>query len=314
MHTLRSARRHVTTLATALSFTVFSSVAAAQTTRLAPSGAPAGGAVRVQPGAAPEPASATVTAGGAVEHPGCGGYVTARPQLVINVTADAPWLRVYATSGSDTALAVLAPNGQWRCADDTYGTNPAVDGRFRRGAYRVWVATPTAGATASAAVTVTAERAQRAPDGVAAPVAAPAVGAAPQDAFGAATGLAQQVLGGFGGAQSNPLAVPLATLSRAGLTPNNLPTPLDTVLRQPDAGVANLSPAQLTQLAELARQGLSAQQLQSVATGLTSAGGAQPTLSPAQLSQLGQLARGGTGPEALQSAVSQMLRGVGTAR
>ncbi len=285
MHTHRRARRHVATLATALSFTVLSSVSAAQTTRLTPSAAPTGGAVRVQPGAAPEPASTTVTAGGAIEHPGCGGYVTARPQLVLNVTADAPWLRVYATSGGDTALAVLAPNGHWRCADDTYGTNPAIDGRFRRGAYRVWVATPTAGATASAAVTVTA---QRAPEGV----AAPAVTAAPQDAFGTAAGLAQQVLGGFGGAPA---------------------TPLDAVLRQPDAGAANLSPAQLTQLSELARAGLNAQQLQSVASGLTGAGGAQPTLSPAQLTQLTQLARGGSGPDALQSAVSQMLRGIGTA-
>jgi len=272
-------------LAIALLATAASTAASAQTTRLSPTGAPAGGVVRVQPDAAPEPTSATLTAGGAIEHPGCGGYVTPRPQLVVQVAADVPWLRVYANANSDTALAILAPNGQWRCADDTYGANPSVDGRFRRGAYRVWVATPTAGATASATVTVTAQRAQRPPESIGAPVPVPIVGGATPGAIDATTGLVQNALRG-----------------------------LDGAFQQPDAGAANLAPAQLTQLAELARAGLTAEQLQSVAGALTNARAGQPTLSPAQLTQLGQLARGGVAPDALQTTATSMLRGVGAGR
>ncbi len=267
-------------LAIALVVTASSTVASAQTTRLAPTGAPSGGVVRVQAGAPPVPASTPLTAGGAIEHPGCGGYVTARPQLVLQVSADTPWLRVFVNGGSDTALAILAPNGQWRCADDTYGYNPSVDGRFRRGAYRVWVATPTAGANASAVVTVTAERAQRPAEGAAGPVPVPIVGGATPGAVGAATGIFQNALQGLGGA-----------------------------LQQPDAGAASLSPTQLTQLSELARAGLTAEQLQSVAGALGNARGGQPTLSPTQLTPLGQLARGGMAPDALQTAATSMLRG-----
>ncbi len=301
-----------TSLIITLSLAALAPAASAQTTRLTPSGAPTGGAVRVQPSAAPEPAATSVTAGGPVEHPGCGGFVTARPQVVITAAADLPWLRVYAEGSGDTSLAILGPNNQWRCADDTYGANPSIDGRFRRGAYRVWVATPTANATAPATVTVTAQRAQRPTD---APIAvAPGSSGNPQDPMAAATGLAQQVLTGLGGGNSTPLAVPLSTLSRAGLTPTALPPSLDSVLRQPGTNAGSLTPAQLTQLAELARSGMSADQLAPVMGALTNGQNPQGTLSPTQLSQLGQLARGGATPQAVQTALSSMLRGVGTSR
>lgn len=277
--------------------------------------------MRVDVGFTPDPSATEVTAGGALEHPACGGFVAARPSLVLTASANVPWLRVYATSGSDVTLAILGPGGQWRCADDTYGTNPSVDGLFRRGTYRVWVGTPTRGATASATVTATAQRAQ-----LPGPVAVPSGGAA-QNPLGALTGMAQQVLGGVAqtggqpsaqtGTQGGPLAVPLATLQRAGLDPNALPAALGAVLRQPDAGVGTLSPASLGQLAELARMGLDAGQLQSVATALsraTTPGGATPALSAAQLGQLAELARAHATPERIQSAVTAMTRAAGAAR
>ncbi len=283
------------TLTLTLALTATAPAAFAQTTRLTTTGAPTGATLRVDARPSPDPATADVTGGGAVEHPGCGGFVAARPQVVLTVTAEAPWLRVYAASERDTSIAILGPNGQWRCADDTYGVNPSVDGRFRRGTYRVWVGTPARGDTASATVTVTAQRAQRPSEAPVAITSAPAGGAydPSRDPVRAATGLAQQVLGGFGNAPSSPL---------------------DAVLRQQDAGVVNLSPAQLAQLSDLARAGLDAQQLQSVAGALTGARGAQPTLTPAQLTQLADLARSGASPERLQSTVGTMLRGVGTAR
>ncbi len=286
----------------------------AQTARLSPTAAPTGGTLTVDAAslARGEVGSLPVTAGGPVEHPGCGGFVTARPQAVLNIIADVLWLRVYATSGNDVSLAVLGPNGQWRCADDTYGTHPSIDGRFRRGVYRVWIATAQANATAPATVTATATRAQ-------VPTAsAGAVGADPERMTRDATGLAQQVLGGLlnnGAAQpaqpasQPPLAVPRSTLSRAGLSPATLPPALDTVLRQPDTGVGALTPTQLTELTQLAGSGLNASQLQSVAGALLNGGAAQPTLSPAQLSQLATLARNGASNSALQQAAATMLRG-----
>lgn len=312
-----SQRHSLASLLIPLSLTAFAPSALAQTTRLTPAVAPSGGTVRVAPGAAPAPADSTITPGGAIEHPGCGGFVSARPNLVINATGDVPWLRVYASATSDTALAILTPNNQWRCADDTYGANPSIDGRFRRGLYRVWVASPQPGSFGSATVTVTAQRAQRPSDTPLTTDLRPT----PQDTLNAATGLAQQVLGGFTGngtapatTPSNaPLAVPLATLSRAGLSPATLPPALDSVLRRPDAGATNLTPAQLTQLAELARSGMSADQLAPVMGALTSASAQQGTLNPTQLTQLSQLARGGATPQALQTALSSMLRSAGAA-
>ena len=127
----------ITSALIALSLTSLAPSAFAQTTRLSPAGAPTGGTVRVAANTPPAPSDTAVVAGGPLEHPGCGGFVTARPQVVITATGDVPWLRVYASAPADTSLAILTPNNQWRCADDTYGANPSIDGRFRRGTYRV---------------------------------------------------------------------------------------------------------------------------------------------------------------------------------
>jgi serine protease Do len=63
--------------------------------------------------------------------------------------------RLGSSSSSDTALAVLGPNGAWHCNDDTDGNNPDVTvAPSAPGTYRVWV-TSYSQATADATLGIT---------------------------------------------------------------------------------------------------------------------------------------------------------------
>lgn len=286
-------------------------VARAPATGLDLQGAPLGSSVRLQPAFAPDPTTVTVTAGGTVAPGNCPGFFTARPQAVLDVTGAFAWLRVYVDGMDDTTLMVRAPDGTWRCADDTYGYNPAIDGSFTPGTYRVWVGAPRAGAQASGALTFTTRR-QIVP-----PSPAPTQPDGPQSP----TGVLQQAVNGVAGALTGAtpggapppgaLNVPVSELQQAGLNPAQLPAALGQVLQSPATRGVPLSPMQLAQLAQLANQGVSAPQLQSIATAMSrSSGGIQQgALSPEQLGQVTQMANQGANAAALQTAVTNMLRG-----
>lgn len=154
------------------------------------------------------------------------------------------------------------------------------------------------------------------------PATTPTVTVPDNDLLRAGATMAQQVLTGVvapstvpsaaptpdAGAAA-PLNVPLDDLLAAGLNPARLPGALGPALQSPGTQGLPLAPAQLTQLGQLASQGLSSQQLQSVATAL-SQGGTPTTpavLSPAQLGRLTQLAQQGAGLQSLTSALTSML-------
>lgn len=150
------------------------------------------------------------------------------------------------------------------------------------------------------------------------PATTPTVTVPDNDLLRAGATMAQQVLTGVvapstvptpdAGAAA-PLNVPLDDLLAAGLNPARLPGALGPALQSPSTQGLPLAPAQLTQLGQLASQGLSSQQLQSVATAL-SQGGTPTTpavLSPAQLGRLTQLAQQGAGLQSLTSALTSML-------
>jgi hypothetical protein len=286
-------------------------VARAAATGLDLQGAPLGSSVRLQPAFTPDPTPLTVTAGGAVAPGNCPGFFSARPQAVLDVTGGFAWLRVYVDGMDDTTLMVRAPDGTWRCADDTYGYNPAIDGTFTPGAYRVWVGTPRTGAQASGSLTFTTRR-QIVP-----PSPAPTQPDGPQNPAGtlqqAVNGVAGALTGATQGGSAQPggFNVPVSELQQAGLNPAQLPAALGQVLQSPATRGVPLSPMQLAQLAQLANQGVNAQQLQSIATAMSrSSGGIQQgALSPEQLGQVTQMASQGATAAALTSAVTNMLRG-----
>lgn len=146
----------------------------------------------------------------------------------------------------------------------------------------------------------------------------PTVAAPDNDLLRAGASLAQRVLTGVAAPSTvptrdagaaAPLNVPLADLLAAGLDPSRLPGALGPALQSPGTQGLPLAPAQLTQLGQLASQGLSAQQLQSVATALSQGG--TPTspavLTPAQITRLTQLSQQGGGLQSLTSALTSML-------
>ena len=115
------------------------------------------GSETLSPGFDPDPVTISVEAGGSVDlstlalESGCVGWAALAPDVIVNFSESGTRLRFYASSSSDTALAVLDPNGSWHCNDDTEGNDPDVTVTpAAPGTYRVWVTTLTnsnAGAT-----------------------------------------------------------------------------------------------------------------------------------------------------------------------
>ncbi|MEM1054737.1 MAG: peptidase S1 [Bacteroidota bacterium] len=89
-------------------------------------------------------AEATVQAGGpdrvAVQGSGCSGYIANSSPAGAITWSGSGALSIYATSGTDTTILVLDPNGRWHCSDDANGSNPAVTiAQAKSGRYLAWV-------------------------------------------------------------------------------------------------------------------------------------------------------------------------------
>lgn len=111
-------------------------------------GTPTFGEYSVSSGFSPDPLSYQVTAGGEATSAdvaaGCNaGWIATVPDVRVNYTAGTFPLRFYVdTPGTDTTLAVNAPDGTWYCIDDTVGLHPVIDfAAPASGAYDVFVGT-----------------------------------------------------------------------------------------------------------------------------------------------------------------------------
>lgn len=99
----------------------------------------------VNQGFMPDPKSVSVTSGGNLNvssmgyGPGCRGYATATPDVIVNWTGGG-FLRFYVQAAGDTTLIINDANGRWHCNDDTAGTNPQVDlQNAPSGQYDIWI-------------------------------------------------------------------------------------------------------------------------------------------------------------------------------
>jgi hypothetical protein len=128
------------------------------------------GSQTLSPGFEPDPVTVSVQAGGTIDVSSlplgsdCVGWASARPDVIVNLTGSGAQLRFYASSSSDTALAVLDPNGGWHCNDDADadGSDPDVTvAPAASGTYRVWVTTYRTGATANATLRISELAASR---------------------------------------------------------------------------------------------------------------------------------------------------------
>lgn len=123
------------------------------------------GVQRLDPGFVPDPRRVAVVSGGALNAralglgPGCVGWVTAQPDVIVRLTGPSANLRLYAVAadGTDITLLVNANRVAWRCNDDSFGgTNPSVDlGNAAAGQYDVWVGSFREGTTARATLHIT---------------------------------------------------------------------------------------------------------------------------------------------------------------
>ncbi len=110
------------------------------------------GSVELRSGFTPDPHSVEITAGGSTRNPvngaDCVGFIAAdQPDFNVDYSAGSVFdLTIYVHSGSDTALLIRTPDGEWTCNRDHDGLNPSV--RFSSpssGTYHVWVATVSGG-------------------------------------------------------------------------------------------------------------------------------------------------------------------------
>lgn len=143
-------------LAVVIAATGYGQTAVAQ---LRPGARPNYGSVTLRPGFVPDPRNVNVVSGGGMSaqqtvRGDCRGYITPQPDVVLNLRGSSPWFRVYVTSQSDTTLIIQGPGGL-RCADDTFGTNPAIEGPFPGGRYSIWVGSYRAGENAQSVLSFT---------------------------------------------------------------------------------------------------------------------------------------------------------------
>jgi hypothetical protein len=102
------------------------------------------GTVSLRAGFLPDPHSVNGTSGGDIQAStfaggSCQGWVTRRPDHILQMQSASPGLRVTATSSSDTTLVIQTPGGQFLCNDDANGRNPAIVQGFPAGTYRIWI-------------------------------------------------------------------------------------------------------------------------------------------------------------------------------
>jgi len=104
-------------------------------------------------GFTPDPAELQITAGGGVNasNVGCSGMISNAPDARLMWSGGQ--ITLGARSSSDTTIVVNAPDGNWYCADDTNGFDPAVT-LSGSGQYDIWVGTY-GGGTASAVLYAT---------------------------------------------------------------------------------------------------------------------------------------------------------------
>lgn len=74
----------------------------------------------------------------------CRGYIPTAPQIQFDVPMTAT-LVISASSGVDTTMMVVGPDGRVWCNDDTNGLDPQVSDTFSPGHYRVFIGTYSSG-------------------------------------------------------------------------------------------------------------------------------------------------------------------------
>ncbi|MGK7893249.1 MAG: hypothetical protein AB4372_06370 [Xenococcus sp. (in: cyanobacteria)] len=68
----------------------------------------------------------------------CEGLVNQQPNHLLVLKTFFEFLKLEVTSATDTTILVQGPGGVW-CNDDYYNDNPALEGQWQAGKYKVWI-------------------------------------------------------------------------------------------------------------------------------------------------------------------------------
>ncbi len=68
----------------------------------------------------------------------CDGFVNRQPNHTLTLKKFFDFLKIEVDSLVDTTIVVQGPGGIW-CNDDTNNTNPAIEGQWQPGVYKIWI-------------------------------------------------------------------------------------------------------------------------------------------------------------------------------
>ena len=68
----------------------------------------------------------------------CDGYVNPQPNHILVLQNFFEFLKIEVESSNDTTILVQGPGGVW-CNDDSYNTNPVIEGEWQEGRYQIWI-------------------------------------------------------------------------------------------------------------------------------------------------------------------------------
>ena len=68
----------------------------------------------------------------------CNGFVGTQPNHLLILSNFFEYLKIEVKSQTDTTIIVEGPGGVW-CNDDFDDTNPAIEGQWQPGKYKIWV-------------------------------------------------------------------------------------------------------------------------------------------------------------------------------
>ena len=68
----------------------------------------------------------------------CNGFINIQPNHVLVLSNFFEFLKIEVNSQTDTTIIVEGPGGVW-CNDDSNDANPAIEGQWQPGNYKIWI-------------------------------------------------------------------------------------------------------------------------------------------------------------------------------
>lgn len=68
----------------------------------------------------------------------CNGFIAPQPNHILELKSFFEFLKIEVNSSTDTTIIIEGPGGIW-CNDDSDDANPAIEGQWQPGNYKIWI-------------------------------------------------------------------------------------------------------------------------------------------------------------------------------